>query len=66
MMLKRIIEIGALALLTGLSGPVSACKDATAPCCKICRDGKACGDSCIAKTDNCTKGKGCACDGFSP
>jgi hypothetical protein len=32
-------------------------------CCKICSNGKACGDSCIARSKTCHKGKGCACDG---
>lgn len=32
-------------------------------CCKVCKAGKACGDSCIAADANCTKGKGCACNG---
>ncbi len=32
-------------------------------CCKICSAGKACGDSCIARSKTCHKGKGCACDG---
>ena len=31
-------------------------------CCKICRKGKACGDSCIATVKTCHKGAGCACD----
>ena len=31
-------------------------------CCKICRKGKACGNSCIRKTYNCGKLPGCACD----
>jgi len=35
-------------------------------CCKVCKKGKACGDSCIKKTYNCSKPKGCACDGRSP
>ena len=34
-----------------------------AACCKICRKGKACGNSCISKAYNCTKPPGCACDG---
>ena len=34
-----------------------------AACCKICKKGKACGDSCISKKYVCTKPKGCACDG---
>lgn len=31
-------------------------------CCKICRAGKACGDSCIARSKTCRAGPGCACD----
>lgn len=34
-----------------------------AACCKICRKGKACGDSCIKRSYSCTKPRGCACDG---
>ena len=37
--------------------------EASIACCKICKKGKACGDSCIKKTYNCSKPKGCACDG---
>jgi len=37
-----------------------------AACCKICTTGKACGDSCINRSYNCTKGAGCACDGVVP
>lgn len=36
---------------------------ANSGCCKICTTGKACGDSCISRSYNCTKGRGCACDG---
>ena len=31
-------------------------------CCKICRKGKACGNSCIRKTYTCSKPPGCACN----
>jgi len=34
-----------------------------AACCKICRKGKACGNSCINRSYTCTKPPGCACDG---
>ncbi len=34
-----------------------------AACCKTCRKGKACGDSCISRDKTCRKPKGCACDG---
>lgn len=50
-------------------GPAStsACGDgsptAANGCCKVCKTGKACGDTCINSTDTCSKGKGCACNG---
>ena len=31
-------------------------------CCKICRKGKACGDSCISRDKDCNKPPGCACN----
>jgi competence protein ComEC len=36
---------------------------ATTSCCKVCRSGKACGDSCIARNRTCRRTSGCACDG---
>ena len=35
-------------------------------CCRICSTGKACGDSCIARSLTCHKGFGCACDAAAP
>ncbi len=32
-------------------------------CCKICRKGKACGNSCIKRSYTCRQPPGCACDG---
>lgn len=32
-------------------------------CCKICRKGKPCGDTCISKKKACRSPKGCACAG---
>jgi hypothetical protein len=32
-------------------------------CCKICRKGKACGDTCIDRDDVCHQPPGCACNG---
>ena len=54
---------------------VTSCQDASSSistkmsdtredCCKICVKGKACGDTCIKKTYNCYKPKGCACNGY--
>jgi hypothetical protein len=34
-----------------------------AQCCRICKKGKACGNSCISRRYTCRKPPGCACDG---
>jgi len=34
-----------------------------AGCCKICREGKACGNTCISRDKMCHQPPGCACDG---
>ncbi len=31
-------------------------------CCKTCRKGKACGNSCISRDKTCTRPPGCACN----
>ncbi len=31
-------------------------------CCKICKKGKACGNTCISRAKTCQKPPGCACD----
>ena len=36
--------------------------EAQKSCCKLCRKGKACGNSCIRRTYTCRKQPGCACD----
>src|SRR5262245_41248068 len=33
-------------------------------CCRMCTTGKACGDTCIAKSLTCRAGVGCACNAF--
>lgn len=35
----------------------------TRACCRVCRTGKACGNSCIAASLNCRQPAGCACNG---
>ena len=35
----------------------------TGACCKVCRKGKACGDTCIDASKTCNVGRGCACNG---
>ena len=41
----------------------SAVPEQSKKCCKICHKGKACGDTCIARSKTCTQPPGCACDG---
>ena len=50
-------------LLHSLGLTQEANVEVSAACCKICKKGKACGDSCIKKSYTWHKGKGCACDG---
>lgn len=38
-------------------------EDIADTCCKVCRKGKACGNTCIARDKTCSVGPGCACDG---
>lgn len=44
-------------ILASAAGCIPASK-----CCRICDKGKACGNSCISRSYNCHKGRGCACD----
>ena len=63
--MKKIAILLAAAFLTAAPsnfGPCGSAAFAQAGCCKVCRAGKACGDSCIARDKTCHKGKGCACD----
>lgn len=32
-------------------------------CCRMCSKGKACGNSCISRSNTCHQPRGCACDG---
>lgn len=43
--------------------PASPSKGGGRTCCKVCRKGKACGNSCISASATCRKGPGCACNG---
>ena len=38
-----------------------ACTPAS-QCCKICEGGQACGNSCISRSKQCHKGRGCSCN----
>lgn len=63
-MTRRLAMVLILAGLSlSVSASVSGCDDGTGPCCRVCREGKACGDTCISRDATCTRGPGCACDG---
>lgn len=54
-------------LLLGAGAPAATlgCKDSTGPngCCKVCKTGKPCGNTCISRTETCHTSGGCACQG---
>lgn len=60
----RLFMLLALPLLVS-AAPVAttACATLGGSCCRVCRTGKACGDSCIERSKNCNVGPGCACNG---
>lgn len=57
--------IAAAFLVVGSSGTLPCTDSAFAAqeCCKVCKKGKACGNSCIAADKRCSQPKGCACNG---
>jgi hypothetical protein len=61
------LMISGMLVLGGFSGEtqskMNAVPEYNVKCCKICKKGKACGDSCISRSYTCHKPKGCACDG---
>lgn len=60
----RVLRIVPLVLVTASAPLMAGCKDSTGPCCKVCKEGKPCGDTCIAKSETCHVGTGCACSGL--
>ena len=50
-------------LLTEPPAAVEPQKAAPRRCCRVCRTGKACGNSCIARNRTCHQPPGCACNG---
>lgn len=45
------------------AGPITSGGYVARQCCKICRKGKACGNSCINRAYTCHRPPGCACNG---
>lgn len=62
--MKVFLSVITLALAVPLASASPLCAETGGfACCKVCKKGKACGDSCIAATASCNKPKGCACNG---
>lgn len=61
--MKFIILASALVFSTSCFTPTAVAE--SAECCKTCTKGKACGDTCIEKADECHVPSGCACNGRS-
>lgn len=63
----RLASVAAASLLLGSAAPMLAgCDEKPAgggSCCRVCRTGKACGDTCIARNETCRTSGGCACNG---
>lgn len=59
--MKLLFGALALALIAPVTSASPLCAEGM--CCKTCKAGKPCGDSCIAKDKACDKPKGCACQG---
>lgn len=55
----NLLSVKPAAAQTPLPVPI----EQLAACCKTCRAGKACGNSCIARSKACHRPPGCACDG---
>ena len=60
---RLIVSIFVVSAVAAALPTASASNADPLECCKVCRKGKACGDSCIARKKTCTKPPGCACDG---
>lgn len=62
--LRLVLVLAVPLLLTGGGATATAgCSSVQGSCCRVCDQGKACGDTCIEATDTCTAGAGCACNG---
>lgn len=60
--MKSLIAALTVLALSLAASPLCGTAQAIA-CCKVCKAGKACGNSCIAKDKKCHQPPGCACDG---
>lgn len=64
----RLVPVLFFLALSGSVPVMSGCESGSptgpgASCCKVCKTGKACGDTCIARDKTCRTSGGCACNG---
>ena len=62
-MFRAMLLVAAFALVSPQHVEAPSLGSPEGACCKVCRKGKACGDSCIARDRVCRQPPGCACDG---
>lgn len=58
--ISRFFTLPLVFLITASTPFIAGCSDSTGSCCVRCRDGKPCGNICIARDKQCIVGKGCA------
>lgn len=56
-------ELDACYLVRCPAPPPPSSSPPPSSCCRVCRSGKACGDSCISVSSSCNTFGGCACNG---
>lgn len=62
--MRLSLAILSLLAASALVADVPGCNAAYAQaCCKVCKAGKACGNTCISRDKACHTPPGCACDG---
>lgn len=66
--MRRVSWLLPLLLTAAIAGSSAACSSSTEPsgggCCRVCRTGKPCGNTCISRSDTCRTSGGCACAGI--
>lgn len=55
------VVVSAWIAVVAPSAPAGTCIPAE-KCCRVCDAGQACGNSCISRSKQCHKGRGCACN----
>lgn len=60
--MPRVSKLRIAVVLSTCVLAITSCAGVFDECCKVCKKGKACGDTCINASYTCHEGPGCACD----